>query len=234
MDIKILFDKEAINDKFATGWGLSFLINDEILFDTGENFQYLEQNAAAMSIDLEKIKKVVISHEHLGHVGGLSGFLKNNRNITVYGCEGFSLDFKQNVLGRGANLVNISDNPSIAANIFSLGQDIISYKGANIVEQALVVERDSDIILFCGCCHLGVMNIIEKAKRIFNKDINLFGGLHLIDKEKRIIEYIINETRNNIKIIGPSHCTGFEGINLIKATYGKSFLSIKAGSVFSL
>jgi len=37
MRVKILFDKDTQNKKLHTGWGVSFLVNDKVLFDTGEN-----------------------------------------------------------------------------------------------------------------------------------------------------------------------------------------------------
>ena len=36
MQIKVLFDKDAVDKNLRTGWGVSFLIDDKILFDTGE------------------------------------------------------------------------------------------------------------------------------------------------------------------------------------------------------
>ena len=64
MEIKILFDSEAIDMEFSIGWGLSVLINGNILFDTGERGDYLITNIEKMSIDIENIDAVVISHDH--------------------------------------------------------------------------------------------------------------------------------------------------------------------------
>ena len=36
MQIKVLFDSVVLDNKFLTGWGVSYLIDDKILFDTGE------------------------------------------------------------------------------------------------------------------------------------------------------------------------------------------------------
>ena len=44
MKIKILFDKDTKNKRLYTGWGVSFLIDEKILFDTGENGQWLMEN----------------------------------------------------------------------------------------------------------------------------------------------------------------------------------------------
>ena len=44
MQIKILFDSVSLNNKFSTGWGVSFLIDEKILFDTGEKSAPLLKN----------------------------------------------------------------------------------------------------------------------------------------------------------------------------------------------
>ena len=51
MKIKVIFDKEALDKNLRTGWGVSFLIDDKILFDTGENGQWLIDNMQNLNID---------------------------------------------------------------------------------------------------------------------------------------------------------------------------------------
>ena len=100
--VKILFDKEKSDQKFQTGWGLAYLVGDDLLFDTGENFAYLKKNARLMRIDLQQIKTVVISHNHWDHAGGLWGLLKENSNVSVYGCRHFGDEFEEKVRKTGA------------------------------------------------------------------------------------------------------------------------------------
>ena len=54
-------------------WGLSILVevdNLKILLDTGQNIAVVH-NAALMGIDLSQIDKIVLSHGHSDHTGGL-------------------------------------------------------------------------------------------------------------------------------------------------------------------
>lgn len=44
MQIKILFDSVALDDRFLSGWGVSYLIDNKILFDTGEKSSSLFRN----------------------------------------------------------------------------------------------------------------------------------------------------------------------------------------------
>jgi 7,8-dihydropterin-6-yl-methyl-4-(beta-D-ribofuranosyl)aminobenzene 5'-phosphate synthase len=60
-------------------WGQSLFIETEentILFDTGASDLIIE-NAARLGVDLSKIDKIVISHGHYDHTGGLQAVLIN-------------------------------------------------------------------------------------------------------------------------------------------------------------
>ena len=78
MQIKILFDSVALNNSFSTGWGISYLIDNKILFDTGEKSSALLKNIENMNVDISGLSTVVISHDHWDHQGGLWGILKEN------------------------------------------------------------------------------------------------------------------------------------------------------------
>ena len=58
-------------------WGLSILVETEeinILFDTGQSLS-ASHNADLMGIDLSRIDKIVLSHGHFDHTGGLKQLL---------------------------------------------------------------------------------------------------------------------------------------------------------------
>lgn len=66
--------------------GLSFLLEDEdekILFDTGQGYTILH-NAQKMGIDLSKINKIVLSHGHFDHTGGLDKVINLVGNVEIY------------------------------------------------------------------------------------------------------------------------------------------------------
>jgi len=58
MRVKILFDKDTQNKKLHTGWGVSFLVNDKVLFDTGENGSWLIRNMNTLRVDINRIEAV--------------------------------------------------------------------------------------------------------------------------------------------------------------------------------
>ncbi|HPR41298.1 MAG TPA: MBL fold metallo-hydrolase [Candidatus Methanofastidiosa archaeon] len=58
--------------------GIAFHIDtgkNKILFDTGQSFSVLSHNAMELGIELENIDKLVLSHGHYDHTGGLDGLL---------------------------------------------------------------------------------------------------------------------------------------------------------------
>jgi 7,8-dihydropterin-6-yl-methyl-4-(beta-D-ribofuranosyl)aminobenzene 5'-phosphate synthase len=62
-------------------WGISILIkadDHKILFDTGQSFS-AAYNAIALGIDLSQIDRIVLSHGHYDHTGGLLPVLKMMR-----------------------------------------------------------------------------------------------------------------------------------------------------------
>ena len=73
-----LCENTAGKQNFTAEWGQSILIETEdvsILFDTGRTTVALT-NAEKLGIDLAKINKIVLSHGHGDHTGGLRAVLK--------------------------------------------------------------------------------------------------------------------------------------------------------------
>lgn len=231
MKIKILFDKEGLDRRYHTGWGVCFLVGDSLLFDTGEKFEYLEHNARLMGVDLGKIREVVISHDHWDHIGGLWGLLNINKHITVYGCALANDEVKEKVKKLGGVWRDVDAVLKLEEGIYSTGQMVFHYKGKILAEQSMVLEKEKKLVLLCGCAHPDIVAIIDKVKAEFHKEISLIlGGLHLMDKEVRVIEYVVSQIRaQGVRDIGVSHCTGYEATSLLKKAFPKNFLEIKVG-----
>lgn len=67
-------------------WGLGILVkinDEEILFDTGAGDTIIK-NAEAIGVDLSKINKIVLSHGHYDHTGGLLDVLKKTGGADIY------------------------------------------------------------------------------------------------------------------------------------------------------
>lgn len=79
MEIKITtLSENTANIGFIAEWGLSMLIEADglrILFDTGASFTAV-YNAQLLGIDFSSVDKIVLSHGHWDHTGGLFNVLK--------------------------------------------------------------------------------------------------------------------------------------------------------------
>lgn len=78
MQIKVLFDSNAVDKRFSIGWGVSFLTGEGVLFDTGEKGDILFNNMKQMDVSAGDIKAVVLSHDHWDHTGGLWALIEQN------------------------------------------------------------------------------------------------------------------------------------------------------------
>ncbi|MCK4917331.1 MAG: MBL fold metallo-hydrolase [Candidatus Omnitrophica bacterium] len=237
MELKIIFDKDSVNMKFSTGWGFSCLVGKHILFDTGEKAEYLFNNLIGMDIDTADIKTVVISHHHWDHTNGLWELLKKKSGIKVYACPNFSSEFKDKVREFQGKLIETEKFTKLSDNVFVTGEIAGNYKDSYIAEQALVVENKDDIIVITGCSHPGILRIMEKVNEKFpKKRIKLvFGGFHLMDKDKREVNIIAEKLKNmGVEKVGPTHCTGYDAQMIFKEYYGRKFISVKVGQIYNV
>ncbi len=232
MRIKVIFDKITENKKLHTGWGVSFLVDDRILFDTGENGSWLMENMKILKVDIDRIEAVVISHDHWDHQGGLWTLLRKKKGLTVYACPNFSTEFKGKVKKLNGNLVEAKKNIEISKSIFITGEIAGEYKGEYMPEQALVVKTDKGISVITGCAHPGIIKILNRIKDVFLEE-NIYiclGGFHLMDKDERFIEIIANEFKEiGVKKAGATHCSGPKAEEIFKDKFKNHFLSIKVG-----
>ncbi len=76
--ITTLSENTAGSRDLLAEWGISFLIETEretILFDTGKTIT-VAHNVAALGVNLNQVSKIVLSHGHYDHTGGLHQMLQ--------------------------------------------------------------------------------------------------------------------------------------------------------------
>ena len=129
MLIKVVFDKSALDGRLKSGWGFSVLVDNRVLFDTGENGEWLLENLRFLGADINKIEAVVISHDHWDHWGGLWDLLRQKKGVPVYICPNFSPEFKERAVKACANCIEAEDVTEIIQNVFSTGEVAGSYHG---------------------------------------------------------------------------------------------------------
>ena len=218
--ISIVFDNRCKNDGFFTSFGFAALIYNEfngkyVLFDTGGNSDVLIHNLKQFNINPSEIEKVVISHNHHDHAGGLNGIYKLNSNIEIYVPKSVESSYNRKFIN--AKIFGVSDSMEIDQNIYSSGQI-----GKSIKEQALLLKtRNNEIIILVGCAHPGLENFIMKAQEV-SKVIAVIGGFHGFQKYSYL---------EGIDFIGACHCT--QHIGSIQKRFPDQFKQICVGNSFS-
>lgn len=79
-------------------------------------------------------------------------------------------------------------------------------------DQSLVIRTAKGLVLLLGCCHAGVVNTIEHARRATGvaEVYAVVGGTHLGFCSPAQLEETVRALRTyNIGKISPGHCTGF-------------------------
>src|SRR6056297_2168856 len=150
MKLKIVYDNEA-RKPLVSSWGFSAFIEgkeENVLFDTGDKAGLLKNNMAEMGIDVDSIDKIVISHEHHDHTGGLFDIL--DKSMKVYLLKEFSEKLKDKVR-KNAKVVEVDGMQKISEEIFTTGKI-----GTDIVEQSLLIDYDGGYLVLTGCAHPGL------------------------------------------------------------------------------
>lgn len=95
-------------------WGLSMLLDfgdERILFDTGEQGNLIS-NAQILGHDLRQINRVILSHGHYDHTGGLLKFLQYRGRVPVYAHPDlFTGHYGRGFNGRGDKYLGVPFRP---------------------------------------------------------------------------------------------------------------------------
>ncbi|MFA5144077.1 MAG: MBL fold metallo-hydrolase [Candidatus Omnitrophota bacterium] len=210
MRITILAEGSTKWQRFIKYWGLSILINDDILFDTFGKPVYVLKQLKRFNIDLNKIRHIAISHDDWDHVTGLWKILEQNKNVTVYICPHFKQEIKDKIKWYGAHLVEVKGVANIRDNIYLSGELTGSRGNCDIPEQYLAIKTAKGLVILTGCAHPGIIEIIQHAKTSFNLNVCLvIGGFHLKDHTPKAARDIISKLKMlGVSQVIPFHCTG--------------------------
>jgi 7,8-dihydropterin-6-yl-methyl-4-(beta-D-ribofuranosyl)aminobenzene 5'-phosphate synthase len=203
LSILPLIDDLVAKDELIGESGVSYLIRaDEttILFDTGlnqagEHPSPLLRNMEKLSVTVEQIDSVVISHLHLDHVGGMSYQGKH-----TFGLSGKAV----NLTGKRAFLPTTMTHPNASVEVVTTPRKItrgIASLGliprqlfffGNTLEQSLAIHVEGKgLVLVVGCGHPTIQHIVERAEQLFDLPIyGIVGGLHFPVTKKPIQRYI--------------------------------------------
>jgi len=223
-----LYDNYQYNQELSTGLGFSCLVrldNKSILFDTGADSPTLLGNSKKLCIDLKEIDAIVLSHEHWDHVGGLSGVLEKNPNVTVYLPSSFPASFKANVKNYGTKVIEVSNATKVSDAVWTTGE-----LGTFIKEQSLIINTNKGLVIITGCAHPGIVSIVEESKKLTGKEVHLvIGGFHYPSAN------VVGEFRElGVQKVAPCHCSGDKIRELFKEEYKEDFIANGVGKIIKI
>jgi len=190
MKLTIVYDNEVYKKSIGlkSDWGFSCLIETEdetILFDTGARGNILLGNMEKLGIDPGNIGKIVISHEHWDHSGGLKALTLLVGDIELY-------RLRKESPSRNMHLISAEYPREITEEVYTTGR----LKGP-VDEHSLVLKGKKGWYVLVGCSHPGVEEILDAARQ-YGDIIGLIGGLHGFNNFS-ILE--------GLDFICPCHCT---------------------------
>jgi 7,8-dihydropterin-6-yl-methyl-4-(beta-D-ribofuranosyl)aminobenzene 5'-phosphate synthase len=233
-----------------------------ILFDTGNDPEMLAHNVKAQGIDLSRLDFVVLSHRHSDHMGGMDYLLRVNPRVKIYapkenfGVYGSSLPStfyrraeslapEQRYYGGSpppvmtfgsawprAHFELIENTTEIAPGIHLIS--LVSDKPGTLElrELSLAIETAEGMVLFVGCSHPGIENIIQAAAAIDRHIHLVIGGFHLVAASDSDIDRTVAFLHNTWKVdyVAPGHCTGEPTFAALKKAFGDRYLYAGVGS----
>lgn len=210
--------------------GFSVYVETEkhkVLMDTGATSAFLG-NAERLTVPLDQVDTVILSHGHYDHSGGLLDFCQLNSKAQIY--------MQQSALGdyyHGERYIGIDKAIRELPNIhflrgdyrideeISLFTDIKGrrfYPQSNLQlsqkvngihvqdlfehEQCLVIHAQGHEVLLSGCAHNGILNILDRYQQIYHSlPDHVISGFHMMKKTEYTQEEIqtICDTARELK-----------------------------------
>lgn len=256
MRVCTLLENTACRTDLTAEHGLSLYIESgphRILFDAGQSGAFAD-NAEKLGIDLSKVDLAILSHGHYDHGGGLRRFLEINGHAPVY-LSRHAFEPHYNGVGKNIGLDPAlrGDRLRFVENTLELAPGVMLYSRIGCVrpidpfgltmeggvpedfrhEQYLLIEENGKRILFSGCSHRGIENIMDW----FRPDV-LIGGFHfkqldpdqdagrLAEAARLLLEYPA--------VYYTGHCTGESQFHFLKRLMGDRLHAISTGSELEL
>ncbi len=234
LTITVVHDNYPCAERLKTAWGFSAVVTGAertILFDTGSDGELLLENMARLHMEPAGIGIVVLSHVHVDHAGGLTGFLKAHAHVEVYLPQSFPARIKDIVRGYGATVVEVTGPREICPNVHTTG-----VLGRRIREQALIVRTQRGLVVLTGCAHPGIAKIVAKVGELHREGILLVaGGFHAEWATAGRVERIIATFRKyGVRYVAPTHCSGERARRLFQQQYGQGYIEAGVGKTISL
>lgn len=251
--------------------GLSFWIErrggDVWLSDAGQSGAAW-RNAARLGLDLGRVKALALSHGHYDHTGGAVEFGTRYRDAAIYYQRGAlaKLTHGARYIGSDAALGTLANAREIVGEA-SLGEGVSLFAGARgrrlwprgnralsaeiapgvaapddfAHEEYLVVEEEGRRVLFSGCAHNGILNVLERFAELYGgaPDV-VIGGFHMLRKDRYAAEDLagVAETARELKktptLYYTGHCTGETPGAILREIMGEQCRFCRVGATIEV
>ena len=236
-----------------------------ILADTGASEGILT-NAVLTGVDLLAVDLLFLSHGHYDHAGGIPAFAERNPRAEIYlqktaGLDYFGMDpdgekyigidkaileLPQLHLLEGS--ARLDEEISILAGFpgrrfwSRSNLRLARREGGNMVqdsfdhEQALVVRQKGKYLLFSGCAHNGILNILDRFREEYGRDPDLvIGGFHFMKSGPYTEEEIMDIRETARELAGmdtefyTGHCTSLPAYEIMEGIMGDRLHPLHSG-----
>ena len=213
-------------------WGLSIFVETpwgNVLFDTGPDPGTLAYNAKRLGIDPCNVSAVVISHEHMDHVGGLPYIARHCPGVPVYVPSGISSSVLSWMKSLGLRDIRIVNTTTIVVP----GVYVLPPLWGPPAEESLAINTSRGLVLLVGCSHPGVARIVRHAEHLLGKRVLLLmGGFHLAWAPRSEVEKIAKELVGlGVEYIAPIHCSGSLIRSILASEYPSHYVGAHVGTV---
>lgn len=258
----VLSDNRTNNDLLQTEHGLSILLETEkhrILLDTGASDVFI-RNAEQLGIDLSTVDYVFISHGHSDHAGGLRYLMEINNKariiVSPHAVSGkffskrryfhsITTQWPKDMQNR---LLLVDQTCEIADDLHVIAHIPQSHPMPQGNQHLFVEKSDGDYVnddfrhelalyvdglLFTGCAHSGLENILSACPYPVH---TVVGGFHLLDDYELTEQRELTALAQRLKVSYPntrfytSHCTGDKVFEILKTMMGEQLYAFSCGS----
>ncbi len=230
MKIKVIVDNNSAIDQYYLAEPAFCLWienqQDTLLFDTGYSDIFLK-NIKNMSLSLNHVNKIVLSHGHNDHTGGLRYLdicvdLFAHPNVfeeKIFQNISVGSFLTEEKLSEQITFHPLKEVTEISPSLYFLGEIPRTYdfeegrlENDDLWDDtALVYKTENGLILLSGCAHSGICNITRYAKEVFRQEVlSVIGGFHLLNNKKKAKQTAMELKNLNVQKVYPAHCTDLD------------------------